>query len=387
VSKATKRILLVGGGSGGHIIPLISIIQELQKAAPEIEYAYVGSPEDMRSSLVRDEPLLNRTERATRYAVRSGKLNRFLTWKHIGQAYNLVMGLKDAGRALDSFQPDIVVSKGGAVSVPVARAAYKRNIPIYCHETDVRPGLANRIVGKMAKSIFTSYPLKVYSPEIQAKGIYVGQPVRAAFFGPDSGKDLTIDDKRVEDDLPLLFVTGGSHGARKINYLIQSAWPALLSRARLVQQTGTLDFAELQRMAGSLSPELRQRLHLTALLTEGMPELCKRSSVVISRAGGFIAELAAAKAAVILIPLSTSAQNHQWANAEVLEAAGAAIVLDEVRCTPELLAETILKLLENSKENSRLRTQISTLARPQAAAEIVRLLLSQLNEGHATPRS
>lgn len=374
--EEAKRILLVGGGSGGHTIPLFSVLHALLEIKPDLLYWYVGSQSDLGSSLVQAEPLLHRKDRQVAYAVRTGKLNRYLTTRHLGQLRDFLLGMGDAQRLLRRLRPNMVFSKGGAVSVPVVLAAHQLGIPIYTHETDVRSGLANRITARYATRIFTVYPTSYYSARLQPKMEYVGQPIRPEFFTPPQHVKLVVGEREVERDLPIVLVTGGSQGAHRLNELVAGGWTTILAKVRLIHQCGPHDFDSLHAEATRLSPLLAKRLYLTPLITEGMAGLLAASQVVVSRAGGSIMEFAACKKPAILIPLSTAAQDHQMANARVLEAAGAAIVLDERQIASATLAQVVVELVEDEEQRMALSQGIARFAKPDAATHIAQTLLS-----------
>jgi UDP-N-acetylglucosamine--N-acetylmuramyl-(pentapeptide) pyrophosphoryl-undecaprenol N-acetylglucosamine transferase len=176
----------------------------------------------------------------------------------------------------------------------------------------------------------------------------------------------------------LVTVIGGSLGAHALNELISDAWEMLLPHTQLTHICGEGDFLKLTEKANLLPLELRKRLSLVPFMTVGLPELFQHSQVVVSRAGGTISELAASQAPTILVPLSTSAQNHQWANARFLEKFGAVEVCDETTISSEELARKILTLQQDTKRMNELSQAIQAFSRPNAAVEMATQLCARI---------
>ncbi|MEI6478100.1 MAG: UDP-N-acetylglucosamine--N-acetylmuramyl-(pentapeptide) pyrophosphoryl-undecaprenol N-acetylglucosamine transferase [bacterium] len=372
MSKAP--ILFAGGGSGGHIVPLLAVMGEVRRLDPDRPCIYVGQASDLQSPLLDASGLT-----FARYSITAGKLHRFLTPDQLRQGYRAIIGLIQAERLVGKLKPAAVLCKGSMLSFPIAKAAARRGIPVFTHETDVVPGLANRLVARYAKRIFTSFPVDWYDNLLPSKLQATGQPVRAAFYHPSPTFVPLIDQGRVgKNGLPLLVVIGGSQGARRLNRLVQGAWPTLLASYRVVHLCGSLDYDELYREAARMNPHLRQNLYLSEFLLEGMPELFASASLAISRAGGTVFELAASETPTVLVPLSTAAQGHQLANAKVLEAAGAAKIFLETGTNSEKLVEVVCALMDDAAERRRLSEAISTFARPEAAEEMARTILEGL---------
>jgi UDP-N-acetylglucosamine--N-acetylmuramyl-(pentapeptide) pyrophosphoryl-undecaprenol N-acetylglucosamine transferase len=369
--KREPRALFVGGGSAGHAAPLLAVMKEMHSLRPDICLHYCGTEADLSSPLVSESAIP-----FERHAIEAGKIHRFMTLQHISEAKKIVKGLWQAQVLMEKLQPDVVFAKGGFVTVPLALAAALRAIPIYAHETDVVPGLATRLVGLFAEKVFTAFPAQYYHALPQEKLIYSGQPVREEFYGASERGEILVSGKKVSLDKPLVTIIGGSLGAHRINELISKGWEELLKIAQVVHICGKQDYGVLQRLAESLPSELSDKLVLSPFINHELPILFSSSCVVVSRAGGTIAELAAARAATILIPLSTAAQNHQWANAKVFSKAGAAMVVDERLIDSEKLAQMIIGLCLDSTERSRYAGAISLFAKPDAAYRMAACLAS-----------
>lgn len=367
MASPKSTILFTGGGTAGHLSPLLVIAKALHAKAPELSL-HLAVPKSNLSS-----PLLQDLDYLTLHPVESGKINRYLTLKHFGEAGRLVKGIIQAEQLLHELKPKLVFAKGGYGSIPVVLAAARRQIPIFGHETDSVPGLANRVVLKFAQSVFTGFPIESYASLPQAKLIYSGQPVRPEFYA----RDLDIS-KGILSEInwgePVITVVGGSQGGHALNNLVEAIWPHVLAKAQLVQICGPHDLANLEAKKRTLPEELQKRLILASFLKDELAVLFQKSTIVISRSGGTIFELAASGSALILVPLSTSAQNHQCINAQIFQKSGAALVLDEVTGKPEELLALVKELLDHPEERQQLQKAISQFSHPDAVEVIVSTL-------------
>jgi UDP-N-acetylglucosamine--N-acetylmuramyl-(pentapeptide) pyrophosphoryl-undecaprenol N-acetylglucosamine transferase len=365
---SSRNILFAGGGTSGHTAKLLAVMAAVLEMDPTAHCSYVGLRSDLHSPLIVESSLSFK-----KYAISSGKLNRYLTLKHVVEIAKVAKGFKEARTLLKELRPDVIFTNGGFVTVPVAIAAGRLGIPIVTHETDVVPGLSNKIIARFAKLICTTYPTSSYKNIPQAKLRQTGQPVRAEFYA-DTHEPLVIDGREVPIG-PLILVTGGSQGARRLNQLVGGAWEALLSKACIIHLTGSLDAADYFAMREGLPTELRERLWVAPFLTAEFATAMRYSTLVISRAGGTIAELAATRRPSVLLPLSTAAQDHQRANARVLEEVKAAIVFDEAAGTSEMLARVVLDALASEECRSTLSTEIARFDHPNAAKDLAKILL------------
>ncbi len=370
------HILFVGGGTAGHIAPLFPVMEaciaQAQVLGKDLRCSYAGMAEDVASPLIQESELP-----FTAYVITAGKLNRFLTLRHIPEGVKMIRGIFQARKLLKKLRPTAVFAKGGFVSIPVVMAAKRFGIPVYCHETDVVPGLANRIIAKSATKIFTAFPVEFYKNLPKDRLIATGQPVREDFYAEyDESLPITVEHREISGELPIVTVIGGSQGARRVNELVSEAWSEILPYCELVHITGKHDFIQCVRKADKLPSGLSARLHLAPFIAEELPEVIVRSCLVISRAGGTIFELAAARSPAILLPLSTASQNHQWENAKVLQQKWAAIVLDEKATTAKTLAHEVLHILHTAKERNALSKAIGQFDHPDAAETMARSMLS-----------
>ncbi|MBU6389008.1 UDP-N-acetylglucosamine--N-acetylmuramyl-(pentapeptide) pyrophosphoryl-undecaprenol N-acetylglucosamine transferase [Patescibacteria group bacterium] len=368
----TGTILFVGGGSGGHIAPLLAVLEAVQRKEPAVSCCYAGLKSDLESPLITGSTL-----RFEKYSLPAGKLNRFMTWRHLTEAGKMVSGMVAANRLIRRLKPDVLLAKGGFVGVNAAIAARRAGIPIYCHESDVIPGLANRFVAGLARRVFTTYPERYYHNLPQSKLRAVGQPVRSAFFNP-AALPVALLGREVSTAWPVLTVIGGSQGAARINRLAEGMWRDALEETQIIHITGKREFTRLREAAQKLPGQLADRLFLVEFPVDELPAIFQASTVIISRAGSTIAEVAAACKPLILLPLSTAAQDHQTANARVLADTGAAVVLDETNTDSFQLWNETRQILTSPEAREKLSAAIVAFANPEAADRMADELLEEL---------
>ncbi len=369
--KTARRLLFVGGGTVGHIAPLVAVVQAMHEQDASAQLYYAGSAADCASNAL--DPVRPYIQLVK---VPAGKLHRHLTWKQVGETGRILGGLVVALWLLITIRPTQLFLKGGAASVPFALWGGLLRIPIITHETDVAAGLANKISAKVAKIICTAFPISFYADLPSERAIYTGQPVRDFFYEKRTDWPLEGEFER-DPTLPLLVVTGGSQGARTLNQIVADALPSLLGKMQVVVQTGKLDYAGMGERVAGLPKALRQNLYIAPFVTgEILAALFTQADVVITRSGGTIFELAASKSASILIPLPTAAQDHQRKNARQLEKVGAAIVLQQSGLTGEMLREAVELILEDAELRDGLTEKIAQFAKSDAARQVAKQLLS-----------
>ena len=361
------RLVVTGGGTGGHVYPIVAVMQALRSSESDLEVMWIGSgrgPEKIEAE--RQQVIFK--------SVATGKVRRYFSINNVLDIFKIPFGVLQAWFLLGSFKPDVVFAKGGFVSYPVVFAAWLRDIPILLHETDSVPGLANRRLAKKATLIALSFPIA--PPELpKGKTVYVGQPIRLDVLTGNAKIarerfELTADDRLV------LAVFGGSQGAQSINKVIARLLPELLPHYQVVHQVGpdNADFGrELQEKYGE------RGYRASGFFTDGMRHVYALADVIVSRAGGMVHEYAALGKPIVLLPLPGSASNHQVRNAQAFAKQRAAIVLEEPNIKPSLLLQTLLKLRHDAEERKRLGTAIKRLDEPQAAEKLAHWI-SRLSE-------
>lgn len=363
MSKHKKKILVSGGGTSGHIYPLLEVVDLLGKRQP-IEALYVGGKGNIEETLV--------PEHMNFKSIPVGKLRRHITLLHLRDSTRLVRGLLEARSIIRKFKPDIIFTKGGYVSFPVIMAASQANIPVIFHESDIVMGLANRLAGRVASKICVGFPINNYSDKLTNKLIYTGNPVRSSFFDKVKSSDRKVFG--LKKDFPVLLITAGSQGAVAINEAIRPILKSLLRRTQVIHLTGTKSESIFTDFKNGLPKSLSNHYHPFGYLKTGMDSAVKSSSLVIARAGSTFSELTAAGKPMILIPLPSGASNHQVKNAEYFAKEGAALSLSQNHLTPERLLRTINSLLQDEHRLESMASRSRKNSKPDATDKIVRIL-------------
>lgn len=321
----------------------------------------------------------------------SGKLRRYahlsflqhftvpaVVFKNLRDGLFVGIGYVQSLVKLILWRPDVVFAKGGFVCLPVGLAAATLRIPLVIHDSDAHPGLTNRILSRFAQSIGTGAPLEYY-PYPSSKAHYIGIPVSDAFKPASSAEQSRAKvDWQVSPDKPLIVVTGGGLGARRINDLVVGNISKLLKLGSVILVSGASQYDELRRAF----PDDDARFRLHSFITN-MPSLLKAADVVITRAGATtILELAALAKPTILIPNVRLTGNHQSKNADVYVQAGAVISVgeDEAEKHPKVLVDAVAKILTDHKFASSLSREFYKFSRPDAAKDMAGLVLSAVRK-------
>ncbi len=322
-----KTILLTGGGTAGHVSPHFALIPKLLQDGWTIHYA--GTKDGIERSLI--EPLGG----VTYHVISSGKLRRYFSVKNFTDPFRVMAGAAQALALVGRLRPSVVFSKGGFVSVPVVAAAGLRGVPVILHESDMTPGLANRMSVRFAKKVCTSFP-ETAAMIPGGKGEYTGTPLRPELFLGDRSRALTW--LSFTDQAPVLLVTGGSLGAQAVNKCLREALPLLLPRFQVVHLCGKGNMDEsLSHLKGYRQFEY---------MKERMADCYAVADVVLSRAGSnTLTELIALRKPALFIPYPRSAsRGEQEKNARSMEARGFSRVLLQEDMTPERLACDLMSL-------------------------------------------
>lgn len=367
------RIVLTGGGTGGHITPLIAVARKLrEKMGPDLELLYVGSGAQMEKDFMGQEGI-----RAKH--ILTGKMRRYFSFQNFLDFFKLPIGFIQSLWILLVFMPDVVFSKGGSISVPVVLAAWFYRIPILLHESDAVPGTANQIMGKLANDIVLAYPYAQNYFESSRTAIW-GNLVREELLGGDpieARKFFNFTESK-----PVVLVLGGSQGAQIINQAVIKILPKLLNRAQVVHQTGELDFENSVRLAGEYGVKAGHEGYYPAAFMDSslMRNSLALADLVISRSGATsIAEIAANRKASILVPLEKSANDHQRMNAYEIAKIGGAIVLEETNLGKNIFWEKIDELLGNDEIRSAMAQKAAVFYHPNAAENITNGLIKLAN--------
>ncbi|MCI8946683.1 MAG: undecaprenyldiphospho-muramoylpentapeptide beta-N-acetylglucosaminyltransferase [Lachnospiraceae bacterium] len=318
-----KKIVLTGGGTAGHVTPNIALLPSLREAGYEIHY--IGSYDGIEKKLIEDYKI-------SYYGISTGKFRRYFALKNFTDPLRVIKGYSEARKILKQIRPDIVFSKGGFVSVPVVRAAHSLGIPCIIHESDMTPGLANKLCIPVANKVCCNFPetLKMLPED---KAVLTGSPIRAELR--QGNRIAALELCGFTANKPVIMVIGGSLGAASINKVVREALPKLLEDFQIIHICGKEKVDNLLLNV----PGYKQFEYVKAELKD----LFALADVVISRAGAnAICELLALKKPNVLIPLSAkSSRGDQILNAHSFESQGFSLVIDEDDLIDSVLVEKI----------------------------------------------
>lgn len=322
-----KKIIFTGGGSAGHVTPNLALIAKLQ----DWSITYIGSKSGIERELVESQGI-------TYKAISSGKLRRYFDMKNFKDPFKVMAGVLQAYAIIHRTKVDLIFSKGGFVSVPVVIAGWLNRVPVYIHESDITPGLANKIAIRFATKVFVTFEeAGAHLPK--EKVVHTGAPIRERLFAGNAVKGREFLDFKA--DKPVLLIMGGSLGAKKINEVVRAALPKLLETYQIVHLCGKGNVqSELNTYAG-----YRQFEYVNAEL----PDVMAASTIILSRAGSnAIFEFLALQKPMLLVPLPLRAsRGDQILNAQSFEKKGYCEVLDNDSLTEEQLLKTLSKLYQN----------------------------------------
>lgn len=324
-----KRILLTGGGTAGHVTPNLALLPELKKAGFEIRY--IGSHKGIEKELVEAAGL-------PYDGISSGKLRRYFDVKNFTDPFRVCKGYFEARALIKKHKPDVVFSKGGFVAVPVVLAAKAYKVPVVIHESDMTPGLANKLCFNSATKVCCNFPETMnYLPE--GKAILTGCPIRKELLSGDRLAGLRLTG--LSADKPTLLIIGGSLGSVKVNTAVRAILPKLLETFQIIHLCGK----------GNLDPALDNTpgYRQYEYMGEPLKDLFALADVVISRAGAnAICELLALKKPALLIPLSAAAsRGDQILNARSFKKQGFSALLEEEALTDDTLYESLMEVYSN----------------------------------------
>jgi UDP-N-acetylglucosamine--N-acetylmuramyl-(pentapeptide) pyrophosphoryl-undecaprenol N-acetylglucosamine transferase len=347
------RAILAGGGTGGHVIPALAIAHELEQRY-QAEVLFIGTGRGLENRLVPAAGFpLERLE--------VGALNRVNLATRVKTAFLLPRAIFTAAGILNRFQPDLVIGVGGYASGPAMLAAILKHLPTLAFEPNLVPGFANRVVARFVSAAAVHFD---ETAEHFRNAVVTGVPVRPAFF--------EIPRKSYSPHSPTLLVFGGSQGARAINQAMVAALAELTRRLpnlHIIHQTGERDYNEVHAAYAGFARSVEVHKFI-----DNMPSFFARADLVLCRSGAStVAEIAAAGKPAIFVPFPHAADDHQRRNAEAMEQAKAAVVLEETRLDEVWLGDTICALLEDPGRLSRMSDAARRMSHPDAAKEISEL--------------
>lgn len=347
------RLVLTGGGTAGHVMPHLAILPVLR--AQNWNILYIGS-EGLEKQLIRDAGI-------PFASISTGKLRRYWSWKNLTDILRVVIGILQAVFLIARFRPHVVFSKGGFVSVPVSIAAWLLRVPVVSHESDISPGLANRIIGKFAQLTLYAFPetARFLSKD---RSILVGLPIRPELMVGSMEQAFSFSKLDQSSGLPRLLVMGGSQGAQSINEALERGLPGLVQKYQVIHITGK----------GKKSDFSHRNYFSVEFVNLQMADLLAWADIVVSRAGAnSVFEIIAVEKPMVLIPL-VKGSGDQLLNAKNLADIGCASLLEE----GDLAGDALGRAVETAfgKKMQMLRSQREFKSRFEAAGDIPSILLS-----------
>ncbi len=367
-AERSLRVIISGGGTGGHIYPALAVAQILAESYGA-EILYIGDADGPEVKLAPAAGFRLKT-------IHAGKLVRYWSKELIQELANVPVGFFEARQIVHEFDPQAVFTSGGYVATPVGVAARAHGAPVLIHQQDVSPNLANKLLKPFATRISVSFhdSLRYFPPD---KTTVSGNPVRKAIL--DAAQLSRAQAKQLSgfaDDLPLIVVTGGSQGARRINQVVCEILPVILPKANVLHISGRQTFQETVERSvqalTSLPEDVRARYKLTPYLDNEMGAALAAADFVIARSGAAtLAELAVLSRASILAPLPPGfSGSPQEINANMFADKGAAVVIPDDAFTAARLLQSALNLLENSAQVRAMETAAQQFSQPNAANDI-----------------
>lgn len=324
-----KKILLTGGGTAGHVMPHLALLPYLKKQGYHIDY--IGSYKGIEKTLIEKE-------KVPYYGIASGKLRRYFDWQNFTDLFRIALGIVQATYRIQRLKPDVVFSKGGFVTVPVVIGAWINQVPVVVHESDMTPGLANKIALKFSKKICTTFEKTLkYLPS--DKAVFTGAPIRKTVL--EGSKEKGFNFTGLDQSKPTILLTGGSLGAKALNQVLRESLPDLSKTFNVIHLCGKDNLvADLNAISGYCQYEF---------IGEELPDLFAISDYIVSRAGSnTITEILALQLPNLLIPLPASqSRGDQLVNAKVFEDLGYSLVLQEEDLNVTTFIDAISSLVVN----------------------------------------
>ncbi len=386
---------MTGGGSGGHITPALAVVHELKRLRPEVHITYVGQTGDVLGDVAEENKDIDEI-----VSVRAGKFRRYHGegWRQLLDVVTLYKNLRDmiwvlvgiwqSFRLLGRVRPDVVFTRGSYVSVPVCLAAVLRSVPYITHDSDAIPGLANRIIARWARVHAVALPKEIY-PYPAKKTVTVGVPISDA-FRPVAADEMRAERQRLglEKAKQVIFVTGGGHGAARLNTAVSDCVPELLERYPglwIVHVAGRQHETEVrQRYKQMLSPGQYEHMVVRGFVTN-LYQFSAAADLVITRAGmSSLSEFAAQAKACVVVPNPELSGGHQLKNAKVLADHKAVRMVDDetMRQDSRALMPAITELLDEPEKAKVLGARLAEMAQPNAT-HLLAMVVLEVVEGPA----
>lgn len=375
------KILFAGGGTGGHIFPIIAILREIKKIypKPDLEIFFIGPVDKFYSKLLLKEGIKPKF-------ILAGKIRRY--FNIISFFQNLIdilikfpIGFIQSFWYIFFLSPDLIFSKGGYGSLPGVISGKILQVPVFLHESDITPGLANRLISRWALEVFVSFSVKATEYFPKEKMISVGNPIRKEIL--KGSREKAGEMFKLSGEKPVILILGGSQGAKRINDILIPILPKILADFEIIHQAGFRNFKLIERQSKAiLSKELLKYYHLFPFLDEKKyTQALAAADLIVSRAGsGSIFEISALGKPSILIPLPEAAQGHQLKNALAFAENESAIVIEEANLSSHYFLGQLKYLFDYPQRLEEMGKRAKEFSRPQAARIIANYLVEYLTK-------
>lgn len=367
------KILFTGGGTGGHFYPIIAVTQKVNEIIDREHI--IGAKLYYMSDSPYDLELLKQNELLFE-SVGSGKMRMYFSFKNFSDSFKIFFGTLNAVWKLFSIYPDVVFGKGGYASFPAVCAARLLRIPVVIHESDAAPGRVNAWAGRFAARIAVSFP-EAAERFPKDRTAWTGQPIRKEIEQP-AAREAALEYWKLETDIPTIVILGGSQGAELINNTILDALPRLVENYQIIHQTGIRNWKTVAAEADVVLADNKNKSRYMPQAFLNVLELkmaAGAATLIVSRAGSTIFEIASWGVPSVLIPFTKSNANHSKKNAYSYARAGAGSVIEEMNMTANILCSEIERILSDKQIYERMRQGAQAFAKPGAAEKIARELV------------
>lgn len=368
------KILFAGGGTGGHFYPIIAVAEAINELAAQEHLdkveLYFMSDSPINADLLAKTGI-------SYIEVKTGKRRTYFSIENYTDIFKTFFGCLNATWKIFMLYPDVIFGKGGYASFPAMFAAQFLRIPVIIHESDIIPGRVNRFVADYATKIAVSYPEAINHFAHKDRVAQTGQPIRKTIL--EIPKEDPFELFNLERDIPVILVLGGSQGAERINEQLVDILPKLIEKYQVIHQTGEANHEWMRRRAGGVlgnNPLTHRYKPVGFLEARELRLAAKAASLVISRAGSTIFEIALWEVPSLLIPLKIARDDHQRENAYSYARTGAATIIEEQNLKPELFFSVIDAILSDPKRRATMIEGTKAFARTDAAQKIAQAILS-----------
>ncbi len=365
------KILLSGGGTGGHIYPALALTRQLKKEIEDVEFLYVGTENGLESKIVPENGIRFET-------IDIQGFTRSLTLDNFRTVFKFLKGIQDSKKIIKEFQPDVVIGTGGYVCAPVVYAASRMDIPSIIHEQNSVPGLANKFLARFVERIAISFEAAAsYFSDYKDKLVFTGNPRAQEVASVE--KTPVLEEYGLDSSKPTLLIFGGSRGAKRISDTFLESSPVLAEKNyQTLFVSGRAHYEDYQKEF--LKKELDSRVQITPYI-DNMPKVFTNVSLVVCRSGATtLAELTAMGKASILIPSPNVTDDHQTVNAQSLVENGAALLLEEDELTSESFIESIDKVMTDDDYRDSLENKAEKMGTPDASSRLIQLMIELAEE-------